>query len=286
MACLPLQLAGHAVTVGSLNQKAVVVEFGPFAGFSSKCIVAGMKDHNDTGDSPPPIEFVAFDTFQNAGNFKNIVQRAPWLQQEYPNMSGEDTDFLPLWTDTVQDIYPQAHGVAGYITEDTVNHGILGNKQVALLSIDSAKDASQLLSQTRGIQPLKAGTILILMDFEFVSSQIKQIYGCLREQYLMPVYISWMMEHWAFVVTQDVTLSNAALADCYGAIADAPDTYLPRVQERVRQDLLLLSALSEDNELIDSMKEIRQGLEGKLLDNIGGFRRGEWKQLAKLYQGD
>lgn len=233
--CLPLFLAGAALDP---TKNEVAVELGPYFGLSSKCIVAGMRTQ---GGGRPRNKgahtYTAFDTFNGIRNHDSIRKHPEWnwILEKYPYYTAANTSFLFLWEKAVQSVYPTARGRAGWINSTTLNPAILGlenddnnNKgSLGLISIDSAKTAIQLRDQLAGLGTLRAGTILFLLDFEFVVTQIKLVYGCLRHTgYLIPVYTAWeRRENWAFVVAKDnFSWSDPRWVTCMDHIENATTT--------------------------------------------------------------
>ena len=240
-------------------------------------------------DKQPLPFYVAYDTFAGRDNLRSLQHRptTQWILDEYfahTNLDANerrpgttvgaddddddnDTSFLFLWERAVRPVYPPAQAVAGRLdpaTSDQSNIYQLAqssahpqpnqHQQLSLLVIDSAKNAkswNQQLIAVLGPTPhLPYGSLLVLMDFEFVAIQVKQVYGCLRP-YLLPVYISWNQEHWAFVVTHKdgVDLTTTAHRDCYAQIGHDPNTTVARLQDQVTADLQFVSAgLKDDNE--------------------------------------
>lgn len=273
-ACLPLLLAGSVV-----SEKSVAVELGPFAGMSSKCIVTGMHPLNSSN------AFVALDTFEGTSNYNAISRGAPWLRKSHPEFSPSNTSFLFLWKQAVLPAYPTARAIPGLIHKGTLNQTTIGNKRVDLISIDSAKSAKHLVDQTEGLGVLETGTIVFLMDFEYSKTQVKQMYGCLRP-FLLPVYVSWNMEHWAFVVVRDISLhDNAQLGSCFAGITLNVEQEVTKRKSMLQDDLdFLCSGLTGEpldlasDEFQDQRERLRQAMVSKLHD-----RPEEWNAIAQLY---
>lgn len=274
-ACLPLMLAGYSASQDTSN---LVLELGPFAGLSSKCIAMGMRKNNHN-HSP----FYIYDTFEGTPNYKAITNRAGWLRKEHPEFNKEHPNFQFLWEEAVKPVYPEAKPVAGWIDKNSLNPQKLGgnNHQVSLISIDSAKDGKQLMDQTAGLESFKKGTIIFLMDYEYVTETVKQTYGCLREHHILPVYASWQMEHWAFVVTEDFSLQDAWLGKCFASIAADLDNSISRMEAFLDADLAYLEGLSETagSPKLKKMKEIVRGTLVKSLRK----KPNQYGKLAKLY---
>jgi hypothetical protein len=160
-------------------------------------------------------------------------------------------------------IYPTATGRAGYISQNTLNYKIIGRGEegsskddgIDLISVDSAKAVKMLQSQLAGLGKLKVGTILFLLDFEYVRDQIQLVYGCMRHTgYLLPVYTAWQnKENWAFVVTKEFSFSDFEFPECIAVEKEqrgVNQTYW------VEQDLRLLASLRNDEkaEIMTSSK--------------------------------
>jgi hypothetical protein len=237
-ACLPLMLAGYAAHENPDN---VVVELGPFAGLSSRCILVGMLKHGVHEGA-----YRAFDTFEGVNNWKAISYLAPWLKKEHPEFNENQTDFLFLWKMNVESVYPTAQASVGWINKDTLNPTVLGRKHVSLLSIDSAKSAKMLIDQLEGLGVIATGTIIFLMDFEFVPDQVRQIYACLREDILIPVYASFSMEHWAWIVTKDFSFEDTKIRQCFSTLGIS-NKNITRMERMLVEDAQYLCGLPTDN---------------------------------------
>uniref|UniRef100_A0A7S4JQ65 Uncharacterized protein n=1 Tax=Odontella aurita TaxID=265563 RepID=A0A7S4JQ65_9STRA len=236
VACLPLMLAGYA---SSRDEDSVVVELGPFAGLSSRCIVTGMLQQGLRENS-----FFAFDSFEGLANYNAIKRRAPWLARTHADFTENNTDFLFLWELAVLPVYKTAKAKKGWITKDSLNPSVLFNRTVTMISIDCAKNAQKLKSQLEGLGTIRKGTVIFLMDFEFVRSQVKQVYGCLRGRFLLPVYASWKMEHWAWIVTNDFTLNNDEFfGRCYANILANITKAVDRMEHQLQMDVEYLEGL-------------------------------------------
>jgi len=270
-ACLPLMLAGSVID----DPTTMVVELGPFAGLSSKCILAGMLTNGVRQHA-----YRAFDSFDGKANYNAIRHRASWVPTAHPAFTERNMSFLELWKDTCQYDYPTADATAGWITPDSLRRQNLHNKTVSMLSIDSAKSAGQLKSQLGGLDIIEKGTIIFLMDFEFVRQQVKQVYACLRP-YLLPVYVSWGMEHWAWIAIESFALNDSSLAECYRKVASDPDKALIAMEEIAKADLLYLSGLTDDAAVTDTFTDLRNTLQEKIVSQLRSIPE-EWTTLAAL----
>lgn len=274
-ACLPLMLAGYAATKSTINS--TVVELGPFAGLSSKCILTGMSKNGVREGA-----YTAFDTFEGKANYNAISRSAQWLSKsddEHPQFDRKHTDFLWLWERAVKSVYPSARGSKGWINAESLNPTTLQHQQVNMISIDSAKSAQQLLSQLEGLGTIQAGTILFLMDFEFVSQQIKQVYACLRQEHLLPVYASLTMEHWAWVVRHPLKLDDNELGNCYRSVKSDLSSHLERMETMIRQDIAFLGSMSEDR---DDPTWPQMRAQEHLISQLHG-KMADYDQLAAMY---
>ena len=268
--CIPLMLAGYAA-LSSNPTKGIIVELGPFAGFSSRCIVAGMKYYGHEIEH----SYVALDTFEELKNYKAISNLAKWTTKENPNFTQNNTNFLWLWEKNVQSIYPPAIGRPGWINKMSLNPDTLWNKTVTMISIDSAKNPTHLVTQLEGILPITVGTILFLMDFGSARLQVQQIFPCLRP-YLIPYYAH--DEQWAFVVQKDIHgFSSDALASCYQDLAEDTDgSLLNKTKSQLRNDFK--TTLGIDPDKITS-PDVSQFVETRLysgytkrLENSNGYK--------------
>ena len=341
IACLPLMLAGASVAQHHTRRKLqFVVEMGPYFGLSSKCIATGLQQYADGGFEQMiqtsllrkyasyPL-YLAYDTFEGMDNLKSLEHRSAtqWILDTFFSSSTlndttttSNTNFQFLWERAVWPAYPNSRAVAGRMDATMLytayERALFASKSssgrkntLSLLVIDSAKTAKSWNQQlmavlgSDGARTLQPGTILFLMDFEFVSQQVKQVYGCLRP-YLLPVYISWNKEHWAFVVTKEVSLTDQKL--CYVSIAKNDGSIaraLQRMEAQLEADLLFVSrglrlhsddgghdtwgtfrtvsTNTTNNNGNDPLKEIRGELQKKMLHNIRE-KPEQWKILAKL----
>ncbi len=129
--------------------------------------------------------------------------------------------------------------------------------------ISSAKTGPQLHVQAGGIT-VPAGSILFLMDIGNLRVQLLQVYGCLRSGFIVPVYASFGMEPWAWVVTKSFNVNLPWFKKCYTNIRkDISKAHEVFVQQ-VEKDLNFMdSALTRDEErarehfgdLIDQQKK-------------------------------
>ena len=271
-ACLPLALAASTLT----PNKHVAVELGPFAGMSSKCIAIGLPDD---------IRLHAFDTFDGKDNFKAIWDRlTPEARQLFPDFSIDHSNFVSLWRSFVHEVKHPSLAIPhkGWIHKDTMNFRSLKHQQIGLLSVDSAKSARQLKVHLEGIHKMVVGTILFLMDFELVDDMVKQIYACLRGRgYLAPVYVSWNMEHWAFVILKPLNVADRSIYEgCYNP--EKPG--LERAKELMEEDLIYLSGgLSLHNpEMTKSIQWHYDRLRKAMLQKLEQ-RPNQWKELQALF---
>lgn len=255
MACIPLILAGFAATKDPSN---VVVELGPFLGLSTKCIATGMRKNGIKQDT-----LFVYDKFTGTMNFKAIQKMHPWLNDEHPEYTQQNDNFHFLWEYGVKSTYPTVVSRQGFISKDTLNPETLGKRPVALLSIDSAKLNEHLQEQLAGLGPLQKGSILMMMDFEFVREHIVLFFACLREKYVLPVYVSWHLEHWMWIVTEDVDLADQNHYQCYEEYR-ANEERRSSVVDRALRDLQMLSGLTDNATIIDAFAPVRSPLADKI----------------------
>jgi hypothetical protein len=255
MACIPLTLAGFAATQDPKN---VVVELGPFLGLSSKCIAVGMRK-NGVKDNT----LFVYDTFSGLMNFRAIQRMHPWLKDEHPEYTQQNDNFHFLWEYGVKPTYPKAISRQGFISKEALNPEALGHRPVALISIDSAKSNQHLQQQLAGLGPLTKGSILMMMDFEFVREHIILFYACLRENYVLPVYLSWNMEHWMWIVTDDVDLADQVHYQCYNEYK-SNENGRSHVVDLAMRDLLMLSGLTDDDTVIEAFVSVRNPMSEKI----------------------
>jgi hypothetical protein len=272
-ACLPLLLAG-----ASIDTSGVVVELGPFAGFSSKCAAYGVlmamnltssTSLDKNNDASSTTRLVSYDVFAGDVNYLSIAKYAPWVKEVYPNFTEEDSTFVKLWEDTVQDIYPGARAEQQYIDSNVLNDDTLQqrfgtNLSPQVLIVDTVKTSKLLHHQLGGLS-LQVGTVIFLMDFQRSKDLVQQIYGCFRSNFLLPIYISWNSEHMAFVVTRTFNVNDPEVFKCYrrhAAIDFSKPSYDQKVMEaRMKQDLTFLSGLTTDPKIHEQYQD---GLRDKM----------------------
>jgi hypothetical protein len=256
MACLPLFLAGASMDV----RNGMVVELGPFAGFSSKCLAHGvlaafrraeeqeLLEKNSAMNMAPRL--VSMDTFSGQDNYNTMARRKTWILKAFPDLNKTNTDFLELWQQTVQYVYPKAIGAPGNIDRTTLSDHKLksdfGVSSIHVLMADSIKTPKSFHSQLEGVT-VEAGTVLFLMDILISSSLQYQVWSCLRQDYLLPVYISWWHEHMAFVVTKTFSINQQSdIYQCYVDTAADLANRTSVMKARIKQDLTYLAGLTSD----------------------------------------
>ena len=116
-ACLPLILAG-----ASVPPSGVIIELGPFAGFSSKCVALGLKTTGPIRDNA----LLVYDTYRGKKNQRSMTSLKKWIGTEYPNFTEANSNFLQLWKDTVHYVYPKAEPRKGFIT----NKNLYGHSHI------------------------------------------------------------------------------------------------------------------------------------------------------------
>jgi hypothetical protein len=288
-ACLPLMLAAASIDF----EKGMVVELGPFAGFSSKCaaygILAARQNATHQKEDTTP-RLVSFDTFEGKVNYDALARKVPWVKEMYPGFTKEHSNFVQLWKDTVQDVYPQAKAISGHINDTIIKDEIskLSQLKPEVFIVDTVK-TSKLLHEHLGGLTIRAGTILFLMDFQRSKDLVQQVYGCIRPQYLLPVYISWNNEHMAFVVTQTFTVNDPDIFQCYQKLAKVDFRTTPYhthvMKARLKQDLVFLSGLTTDAE---THEQFREGLRDKTMQamNKALDEQDEWTWRVLSGLGD
>jgi hypothetical protein len=270
--CLALLLAGAAV-----QDFGVVVELGTYLGLSSKCMGLGF---NSTGQED---SYFAFDLFGDDDyNYDKITKNMPWTLQVMPDFKKESS-YLWLWKNATVEAYPSAQAFEGFINATTLYPKLWHKKPIALLSVDSAKTWSAFRDQTAGIQRpfmLKKGSILILMDFVTIDTQIKLLYtGCMG-QYLQPVYSSYCRgEQWIFVATQTFSLGmvGACMQDYLGDVHELPtELQFAEMSRRAQRDVLFMDSLGQGPS--ESMASDRQCMMERLCKELQASPK-HWKFL-------
>lgn len=277
--CLPLILAGSA-----LSNHGVAVELGTFVGFSSRCLGVGL---NATGLEH---RYYGFDTFDGIRNYRKIRDRMRWVKKYNPEYTEDNDSFFFLWKLVMNDVYPTAKGTAGFIDHISLNPSVLGHKPISIVSVDSAKNHRQWMQQMKGILTLTKGTILILMDFTYVTSAVKAVYGCYR-QFLFPVYSSFCRgEHMIFVVTETFHLEES-FQTCLSHLGKDMDGKLPseihleRMRRQMEVDARFLDRLFLEDARTEAVDEQEQCLidtmQNALVKNIP-----DWTGFLEFYSND
>ncbi len=233
----------------TVSETGAVVELGPFAGLTSKCVALGLKKAG-SGSSPGGRKnaLYSYDTFEDMNNYKALSSYTPWIKTRYPEFTEDNNDFFPLWKDTVLYEYPTAVGRKGYASAKTLNNDVLGGKDLEVLMIDSAKTGPQLHIQAGGID-VPAGSVLFTMDIENLRCQMLQVYGCLRSGFIVPVYASFGQEHWAWVVTKSFNVNLPWFKKCYHNIRkDISGAHEVFVQQIEKDVTFMASGLTGDEE--------------------------------------
>lgn len=313
VACLPLLLGGMAVSQVRGDQF-LVAELGPYFGLSSKCIVTGLAQTQTPSFSfrafsnKPTSIYFAYDLFRGMDNLRSLQNRSTsqWiLDTYYPDINNkQNTDqnnptysnFQFLWERVVKPVYELSYAVPGKMEAFTsvrtiYERAILTkerngdrNYRAALVVVDSAKTHQGFVQQISSVfgsrNSFLPGTIVFLMDFEYVSIQVKQVYGCLRDA-LLPVYISWNREHWAFVVTKPVSLTDQHL--CYYYVAQNLQERLVKMEQQITTDLEFVSHGLRDGHTAgnhDPLKTAREQLQATMLRNLRD-KMEHWQALAR-----
>ena len=156
--CVMLYLA--AVAVGG---NGTVVEFGTWAGGSSRCIAAGLRA--GAVPSTAPTVLYAFDFFLAGGNWKNL-NRTRFAQQAQRERS--QMDLLPIWHEYVSTVYTHLQLRRGDIHELGSNPANWDQRPVDLFIDDSAKSGAEVSRDFVYVSPLlRVGSIAIFQDFFF-----------------------------------------------------------------------------------------------------------------------
>jgi hypothetical protein len=264
--CLPLILAGKAI-----QKSGIVVEFGPFAGMTSRCIGIGL---NQTGIQHA---LFSFDTFSNPNNWAVIQKQAKWAEQ-FAEFDPEG-DFVWIWKLVVHSVYPTAMPIKGSISKDVANANVWDNKTISLLSLDSIKDIFQWQDQLEGIKSLKAGSILALMDFT-LTDQPTIVYGCLRD-YLIPVYTCWdFWEPWIFVVKKELSLRLPCKC-----LARLQDDAADKMEKKVSEDLDIMGDDSMYEKKKSTLNKLSRVFRTESYSNIRAIRSRAVAKRKVCFQG-
>mmetsp|Transcript_396 Transcript_396/g.501 ORF Transcript_396/g.501 Transcript_396/m.501 type:complete len:522 (+) Transcript_396:84-1649(+) len=274
--CLPLLLAGTTVT-----ETGVVVELGPFAGLTSKCVGMGL---NKARTNPPRTNaLISYDTFADTANYNAITKASPWVKESYPDYTPDNDDFLPIWKDIVQYEYPTALGRKGFASSKTLSDDILGEKNLEILMIDSAKSAPALHEQTGGIA-FREGTILFLMDIEKLRVQLFQVYGCLRSGFITPIYASLGMEHWGWIVLKSFHINQPWMKKCYENINNNPTEANAVILEQAKADMMFVTSglTGEDERAKEHFGDVIDRVLTSYKDAFSGQWDNTWTGLAQI----
>lgn len=188
--CYPLFLTGLACTT-----EMMFVEFGTWAGASTRCLAIGLKL------SKCDASFQVLDYFKPHQLFK--LQSSRFQAQN-------DINMLKVWKEVVWEVNEGVQPFVGRIDRGMTESFSRTWQQygIDVFIIDSAKSHRQLLEQTFHVwDNLNVGAILHLMDFA-KTPQVELVYLLLKPQgYLSLAYLSFCASPWTFVVEKRLNWS-------------------------------------------------------------------------------
>jgi hypothetical protein len=236
--CLPFLLAGTTITA-----KGAIIELGPFAGFSSKCLATGLRSTGPPRDN----SMLVYDSYNDIYNYRAIRGHAPWVRKVYPDFTEKNTDFLQLWKDTVQYVYPKAEPKQMYATTETLHDGVLGENILEVFVIDSAKSVFDFHKQM-GNLTIHAGSVFFTNDFQQAKDNIFLFYSCLRN-IMIPVFSSFL-EQWVWVVKKTFKLNQSWVKKCYAQISENDQEARDIMKRQAADDIAFLLSGLRDNDLL------------------------------------
>ncbi len=276
--CLPFMLAGSTV-----SKTGTIIELGPFAGFSSKCLAAGIK----TTGAPRENSMFVYDSYNDMMNYRAISKSCPWVKNAYPDFTEDNTDFLQLWKDTVQFVYPKAEPKQMYASSKTLNDEVLGTNNLEVFVIDTAKHAIDLHNHM-GNLTIPAGSVFFTNDFQFANDNILQFYSCFRN-HMIPVFSSFI-EQWAWVVTKSFKVNQPWVKKCYAQMAENEKEAREIMIKQATEDITFLtSGLTDDQSSIvtDDTKAAREYWREKralpTVVNALENTKFDWAKLSKSF---
>jgi len=206
-------LAGASVIDGS------AVEFGTWAGGSSRCIAAGV---NLTGKED---RFFGFDAFQpglNAANMKKMLALAAGNRFEAEIRRVRFAfDMRKMFLFNTQSVYPTTVAVRADFSRNLPQlQKHLGRRRLDLWTTDAAKTWAEVANQLNAVRSfLNVGALIILGDFFYVEhdtsrlpDQIPGVY-----HYLVPEFLEFLAfcpgnAHGFFGLKQHLPSLNPKLA--------------------------------------------------------------------------
>lgn len=221
MYCYPLFLTGLAC-----RNETFFVEFGTWAGASTRCMALGLKLSKCTAT------FQALDAFQPSQLWKFRGSRF---------FNGRKTlDMLNVWKEIVWEVNREVQPLKGWIGKAQTEplSQTWQENGISAFVIDSAKTHQQLVEQSVHVwEYLKIGAVVHLMDFA-KTPQVELVYLLLKPQgYLSLVYMSFCSSPWTFVVEKRLKWS---LIQQF-SIKKVPCTTVVRGFNDIRNDIKSLS---------------------------------------------
>lgn len=141
----------------------------------------------------------------------------------------------------MEDVYPTAKGVKGFVNGKALKPSVFKKKKVALLSISSIPSWDLWQHRLSGLKPyfLVKGSILVLREFLSVTQLPTIIYACLSS-YLQPVYIEWdTLNTWIMVALDDIPADKPR--KCFHELLkgkSVPDaSEIRRMGQQLKEDL-------------------------------------------------
>ena len=193
--CLALYSAGRGVKNG------VAVEYGLWAGQSSRCLLGGMADAD-----APEGRYFGVDTFrESSGNLKK------WSGTKWEDKIEVGTDFEFVWEYHALDIYPTA--AAYKMSASRATPSLYLDQPVDVFSTDCGK--FNLKSQLATVADnLRGGSMIFLLDFKhsYVVEQKALVYG-----YLVPegfLKLAWTSRDSAGVAFEVLKRFSSKILDC------------------------------------------------------------------------
>ena len=234
--CLMLSLA--AVAVGA---NGTVVEFGTWAGGSSRSLAAGLR----AGAVPhtAPSRLYAFDFFLAGGNWaKTSLNRTRFAQRAQAER--ERMDILPIWREYVSTVYAHVRPRRGDIHELGSDPANWERRPVDLFVDDSAKSGAEVSRDFVYVAPLlRVGSVVVFQDFFFCGRPKQEGGHCLLGNpgfvywRLHPTYVRLLYQYGsiaAFGVVRPIPADVAALAPAHGAIGGGASFSRSAVKRQVK----------------------------------------------------
>lgn len=200
-----------------------VVEFGTWAGASTRCLSWGLKLANCS------VEYYVFDRFTQHQTYK--LKGSKFFGKEKVKMQ-------TIWREVVLPVLPSIQALKGNIDKSITAPFApkwAKNGGIDIFMIDSAKTTGAFLEQTRHIwDNLHVPSMVHLLDFS-KTPQVELVYGLLIPKgYFRLLYMSFYASPWVFVLEkkigwQTISSFNTSKLSC---------SEKSKIYQRIEEDMI------------------------------------------------